>query len=259
MKALILAAGYATRLYPLTKDTPKPLLKIAGRPIINYIVEKLEKIRSVNEIFIVTNAKFFPSFKRWLKDSRFKKRIRIVNDGTKSQGSRMGAIGDINFAVKKERIKDNLLVLGGDNLFTWDLKDFIKCAFGNRPSLTVGLFDIRDKKAASRYGVAQIDRNRRIISFKEKPNSPKSTLVAMCLYFFPCQKISLASDYLKGIRNLRRNDATGNYISWLYNKEAVYSFVFRGHWYDIGQVDAYKMADEVYTRLLNKKDKPTRL
>ncbi|MDP1853429.1 MAG: nucleotidyltransferase family protein [Candidatus Omnitrophota bacterium] len=252
MKALILAAGYATRLYPLTENMPKPLLKIAGRPIINYIVDKLEKINGVDEVFIVTNAKFFSCFKKWAKEIDFKIKVTIVNDGTKSEKSRIGAIGDINLVIKKEHINDDLLILGGDNLFTWGLGDFVDYALDKKPALTVGLYDMKNKAAASRYGVAGINRGRRIINFEEKPSLPKSRLVAMCLYYFPKEKLSLTGEYLRGIKNLCKNDATGNYISWLYDKEPVYGFVFKGHWYDIGHVDAYKTADTVFTQFLNK-------
>ena len=252
MKALILAAGYATRLYPLTKETPKPLLKIAGRPIINYLVDKLKDIGGIDKIFVVTNAKFFSHFRNWAAQANFKNKLKIINDGTKSEKTRLGAIGDINLAIKKKRINDDLLVLGGDNLFTGGLGGFIKKALENKPALTIGLFDINDKKAAARYGVAEIDRNKRVVSFKEKPSMPRSTLAAMCLYYLPKEKLGLTNEYLYGNRNLHRNDATGNYISWLYKKQPIYGFVFRGRWYDIGHVDAYKMADRVFTQALKR-------
>lgn len=261
MKALILAAGYATRLYPLTENMPKPLLKVAGRPIINYIIDKLEEIDSLDKIFIVTNDKFFSHFKNWLKDFRFNKktskgrlRIRIVNDDTKSEDSRIGAIGDISLVIEKEKIRDDLLIIGGDNLFTRGLKDFIKKAQGNKPALTIGLFDVHNSQAASRYGVVEMDKKKCIISFSEKPALAKSTLVAMCLYYYPQEKLGLTAEYLKGARGQGKKDATGNYIDWLYKKERVYSFVFRGHWYDIGHIDAYKRADEIFTRLLRIKN-----
>lgn len=253
MKALILAAGYATRMYPLTKNMPKPLLKIAGRPIIDYLIDKLEAVEAVSGIFVVTNGKFLSHFKNWAKNAKFKKKIKIVSDGTKSEESRIGAIGDINLAVKNERVKDDLLVLGGDNLFTAGLENFTKCALDNKPALTIGLFDVRDVKVAKRYGIAKIDGNRQIIGFQEKPIFPRATLAAMCLYYFPKEKLRLTGDYLGRGGNLKRKDATGNFINWLRKKEPVYGFVFKGQWYDIGHIDAYKMADRVWTRGLGKK------
>lgn len=258
MKALILAAGYATRLYPLTQHMPKPLLKVAGKPIINYLIDSLEELKEIDEVFIVTNDKFFGNFKDWVKNIKFNKRpikfkprIKIINDGTKEETARIGAVGDIDFVIQKEKIRDDLLILGGDNLFTWRLNDFLKSALKNKPSLSIGLHNIGNKSLASKYGVVKIDKDRRIANFYEKPKIPDSTLVAMCLYYIPRQKIGLTAEYLKKAGSLRKNDATGNYIRWLYKKEPVFAYVFRGHWYDIGDIDSYKKADEVFTRFLN--------
>src|SRR3989338_6754204 len=125
MKALILAAGYATRLYPLTKEYPKPLLEVGKRPIINYIIDKLEALDDIDEILVVTNSKFFPKFKKWLSRLRNKKHISLVDDLTKSHSDRRGAIGDMNFVINKKHLKDDLLVMGGDNLFSGGLKEFL--------------------------------------------------------------------------------------------------------------------------------------
>ncbi|HDZ77484.1 MAG TPA: nucleotidyltransferase family protein [Candidatus Omnitrophica bacterium] len=257
VKALILAAGYATRLYPLTQNTPKPLLKVAGRPIINYLIDSLEEIEKIDEIFIVTNDKFFGNFKDWAKNIKFSKkrkksnpRIKIINDGTKEESARIGAVGDIDFVIQKEKIRDDLLILGGDNLFTWRLNDFLKSALKNKPSLLIGLHNIGNKSLASKYGVVKIDKNSRVANFCEKPKIPESTLVAMCLYYMPREKLGLTAEYLKKAKSLRKNDATGNYIDWLYKKEPVFVYVFRGHWYDIGDIDSYKKADEIFTRFL---------
>ena len=125
MKALILAAGYATRLYPLTKEYPKPLLAVGRRPIIDYIIDKLEKIESIDEIIIVTNSKFISIFKRWKAALKTKKELTLVDDKSQNHADRRGAIGDLNFVVHKKRIEEDLLVIGGDNLFEGELKDFL--------------------------------------------------------------------------------------------------------------------------------------
>ena len=124
MKALILAAGYATRLYPLTKKYPKPLLEVKGRPIIDYIVDKLGLVGPLSEIYIVTNSKFIADFRKWAKTVNSPKKITLVDDLTKNNQDRLGAIGDINFAIKKKKIKEDLLVVGGDNLFSGSLRGF---------------------------------------------------------------------------------------------------------------------------------------
>lgn len=254
MKALILAAGYATRLYPLTKDNPKPLLKIAGRPIINYIIDKLGAIKEIDEIIVVSNDRFFSNFKSWLKGLRTDKKISIINDRTKSEKARIGAIGDIAFVVGKKTIKNDLLVIGGDNLFTGCLNDFVSFSIAKKSAFTLGLFDTHDKKQASNYGVVHIDKTKRVIDFQEKPILAKSSLVAMCLYYFPADKLCWLKQYMGIGRRLKRRDATGSYIQWLLSKEPVYGFVFQGCWYDIGQIDSYRMADGLFTRHLRKRE-----
>jgi glucose-1-phosphate thymidylyltransferase len=243
MKALILAAGYATRLYPLTKEYPKPLLKIEDKPIIDFIIDKLEKIDEIGEIIVVTNSKFIPRFRKWRQKLHTQKRINLVDDLTKSNADRRGAIGDIDFTINKKRVKDDLLVIGGDNLFDGDLEDFLLFAWTKRNPV-IGTYNIRNKINARKYGVLKLDKNKRVVDFKEKPKKPESTLVAMCLYYFPKERLGLIKEYLKS--RSRRTDATGLYIDWLRNKLAVYGFVFNGRWYDIGDHKFYNEAKKVY-------------
>lgn len=246
MKALILAAGYATRLYPLTKDYPKPLLPVGGRPIIDYIIDKLEVIDDIAEIIVVTNSRFIPRFRSWAKKLKLKKPIRLVDDLTRELLDRRGAIGDMDFVIDKKGIKDDLLVIGGDNLFDSDLKNFILFVKANRQNPVIGVYNINDANEASKYGVLKLDIANRIIDFKEKPKSPKSTLVAMCLYYFPEDKLKLVKEYLNSKTD--KYDATGFYIDWLRKRDAVYGFVFSGRWYDIGHHKFYNEAKQVFQR-----------
>ncbi|MDD4893720.1 MAG: nucleotidyltransferase family protein [Candidatus Omnitrophica bacterium] len=246
MKALILAAGYATRLYPLTKEYPKPLLEVGKRPIINYIVDKLEALDDIDEIIVVTNSKFISKFKNWLKHLDSSKRISLVDDLTKSLSDRRGAIGDMNFAINKRRLKDDLIVLGGDNLFNTGLKKFFSFVKGNNNPV-IGVYNIKDRRQAKKYGVIKLDKDNRVVDFKEKPEKPASSLVAMCLYYFPKEKLRLVGEYFKSKANKR--DATGFYIDWLSKKAAVYGFVFDGFWYDIGDYKFYRQAKQ---RLMRK-------
>mgnify|MGYP001583434583 FL=1 len=241
MKALILAAGYATRLYPLTEEYPKPLLKVGKRPIINYIINKLQALDDINEIIIVTNSKFMPQFKKWLGKLHTRKRISLVDDLTKNLDDRRGAIGDMNFAVNKKRLKDDLLVMGGDNLFNEDLNEFLSFAKA-KSSPVIGAYNIKNKLEARKYGVIKLDRVNRLIDFKEKPENPRSTLIAMCLYYFPKGKLKLIKKYLKDKKD--KYDATGFYIDWLRKKVPVYGFVFNGLWYDIGDHKFYREAKQ---------------
>jgi glucose-1-phosphate thymidylyltransferase len=252
MKALILAAGYGTRLYPLTKDFPKPLLEINNRPLITYILEKLAAIEDLEDIFIVTNNRFYWELEKWARRTRqrFGKFIlKVFNDGTTSPDARLGAVGDINFIIEKGVVADeDLLVAGGDNLFDFGLKEFIAFSKKNAPkNVTVGLFDLQDKKKATKYGVLAIDRDNRIISFEEKPKNPKSSLIAMCLYYFPNQTLRLVNEYIK---ETGESDASGGYISWLCRKIPVYGFVFKGMWEDIGSFDSLCKLDGGYCRFM---------
>ncbi|HEA47530.1 MAG TPA: nucleotidyltransferase family protein [bacterium] len=244
MKALILAAGYATRLYPLTKDRPKPLLAIAGKPILEYIMERLKRVEEIEAVYLVTNKKFIPNFQNWLANFKIKKRVKTLNNGSTCDDNKLGAIGDIRFVLEKERIDDDLLIIAGDNLFEFDLSRFIRF-FHEKKASCIALYDIGDKERARKYGVVAIDANQRIVNFEEKPSCPASTLIATCLYLFSKKDLSLISTYLK---EKRSSDAPGFYIQWLAEKEEVYGFVFKEKWYDIGSLESLREADSEYRK-----------
>jgi glucose-1-phosphate thymidylyltransferase len=246
MKGLILAAGYATRLYPLTKEYPKPLLKVSGRPLINYILEKLEQIKEIDEVFVVTNSKFIDVFLLWQKEINSLRRISVIDDLTTNEDKRLGAIGDMRFVIKKMKLKDDLLVIGGDNLFDDNLDGFLSFIRSGDNSPVIGVFDIKDRLKARKYGVVKLGAQNRISAFQEKPKDPASTLVAMCLYYFPKEYLGLIEEYLslKG----DKHDATGFYIDWLKDRLTVRAFVFGGRWYDIGDPDFYAEANASFGR-----------
>ncbi len=242
MKILILAAGYGTRLYPHTKNFPKPLLKIGKRPIINFILEKIEELRDISQIIVVTNDRFFGKFMKWKDSIQTSHPISILNDLTTSPEDKLGAIGDMHFVFEKENFDDDFLVLGGDNLFKGSLLDFVYYAQSQSNYVTVGLFDIKDKQEARHYGVVSVDKDNRIIEFLEKPSEPKSTLVAMCLYYFPRQTLPLINDYLNNPLNSR--DTAGSYIDWLSTQGKACGFIFREFWVDIGHIHTYKKVEQ---------------
>lgn len=246
MKALILAAGYATRLYPLTIEYPKPLLTVRHRHIIDYIIDKLKTVKRIDEIIVVTNSKFISRFESWRRRYRFRKRISLVDDLTEDHNDRRGAIGDMDFVIGYRRIKDDLLVIGGDNLFDGNLKKFLSFSGTKAPHPVIGAYDIKDIREAKKYGIVKIDSKKQVIDFKEKPARPKSTLVAMCLYYFPKESLGLIREYLDGQKN--KQDATGFYIEWLRKKVAVYAFVFKGRWYDIGDHKFYNEARDKFAK-----------
>jgi glucose-1-phosphate thymidylyltransferase len=244
MKALILAAGYATRLYPLTRDKAKPLLPIANQPIIEYIIGKLEKIDELRSIYLVTNERFKKDFQVWQDSYSSGKKLEILSDGSKNEEDKLGAIGDIGFVLEKDACDQDLLIVAGDNLFELDLGRFIQF-FRQKKGPCVALYDIRDKEMAKKYGVVSLDAQQRISDFQEKPSHPSSTLIATCLYLLPREDLSFFSTYLKEERG---SDAPGLYIQWLAKRKAVYGFRFQEKWFDIGSWESLKEAEQNYRR-----------
>jgi glucose-1-phosphate thymidylyltransferase len=245
MKALILCAGYATRLYPLTKDKPKPLLPVGKKPMIEHILKRVEEVKNIDKIYIVTNGKFFGHFYRWSENYQGKKQLKIIDDKTFSDNEKLGAIGDIKFAIDKEKINDDLLIIGGDNLFDFSIVDFIQF-FNKKREAVVALYNVIDKEEIKKYSVVTLDNDKKVVSFEEKPKNPSTTLAAICMYIFPKEKLSLVSNYIKGGGN---PDATGFYIAWLYQHYPVYGFKFGGDWYDIGDKNLYQFVNEKYSNL----------
>ncbi|MBD3313138.1 NTP transferase domain-containing protein [Candidatus Woesearchaeota archaeon] len=244
IKAIILAAGYATRLYPLTKDKPKPLLPVAGKPMIDYIMEKLEPVKDIDTVYVVTNAKFYDKFSAWAENYSTEKKIRIVNDNSTSEDDKLGAIGDMKYVIDNEGIDDDLLVVGGDNLFDFDAKDVVDFFYDKNEPVVV-LHDIKEHELATRFGVVDIDGNEKLISFEEKPQNPSTTLIAICFYIFPKDKLDMIDEYIKKGNN---PDQPGRYIEWLHRQTHVYGFVFEGSWFDIGNHDKLAEANEIYER-----------
>ena len=240
MKALILAAGYGTRLSLVIKDTPKPLIPVNDRPLIDYIVLSLKGIPSLTEVVVVTNNKFFSNFQKWALTHKDVK-VRVVNDGTDSPEQRLGSVGDINFVWEKEKELDDWLIVGGDNLFDQSFQEFMNSALKKEPAISIGVYDIHDRKAASKFGVIALDDNNRVVSFEEKPEEPKSSLITMCLYYFPRKTLSFLKEYLSQSTAV---DAAGSYIQWLSLKKDVYGFQFNGKWYDIGSVESLNEAQK---------------
>jgi len=244
MKALILAAGYATRLYPLTLDKPKPLLKVGSKTITDRLMENIDRVKDIDEAYIVTNNKFASHFDQWAKASAYKKPIRVINDRTLTNETRLGAIGDMELVVKEAAISDDLIVLGGDNLFEFELSSFVDFAKSKGAS-AVALLDVKSIDEAKRFGIAALDEEDRVIEFTEKPAEPKSTLAAMCVYYFPKAKLKLLEKYIATGSN---KDQPGHYIKWLSENDKVYGYRFVGEWFDIGDKKLLKEADDLYTK-----------
>lgn len=246
MKAIILAAGYATRLYPLTLNIPKPLLRVTPeKAVIDFIVEDLAGVKGLDEISVVTNHKFYPDFIRWSSGRKQPCSLDVLDDGTISNHDRLGAVGDIVYAVKKKKLDSDIVVVGGDNLFDRGFEKFFDFAFSKKPSASLGIFDIKSKKEAGHFGVVSVDSLGRVVSFEEKPARPRSSYVATCLYYFPKETLEFLFRYAADPKTLK--DAPGNYIRWLMQKSSVYGFMLgHGHWHDIGHFDSYQRVVNQY-------------
>jgi glucose-1-phosphate thymidylyltransferase len=241
MKALILAAGYATRLYPLTLNFPKPLLKVGGRPIVEHIIAKIAGA-GADEIFIVTNDKYYPHFLDWSGSFRSNVPVKIINDGTKSNEDRLGAVGDINFVITNENIQEDLMIIAGDNLFEFDIKDLAALS-GKKNSSAIAARDINDFEAAKRFGVLALGKDNKIVEFAEKPAQPKSTLVSTACYVLKKEDV----EELKKCFKEMKPDNLGDFITYLISKKDVYAYVFSEQWFDIGSHEQLKEADIFYS------------
>ena len=247
MKLLILAAGYATRLYPLTLNQPKPLLPVAGKAMIDHVIEKFAPCPEIDEIEVVTNNKFAGHFEAWAKEaaSRYHgKKIRIFNDRTTSDVDKLGAIGDIRFVIQQGGIDDDLLIVAGDNLFSDPLKDFVTQA--RQKGILLGVYDVGDWEVIKKYGNVAVDGDERLNYFEEKPPKPRSTLAAIALYHYPRRALPLIEQY---IREGNNPDQPGRLVQWLYTRQPVYTWLVRGQWLDIGSKETYEEANKVFANL----------
>ncbi|MBA2742139.1 MAG: nucleotidyltransferase family protein [Actinobacteria bacterium] len=240
MRALVLAAGYATRLYPLTLDRPKALLEVGGRPMLDRILERLAAM-GVEETIVVTNAKFTPHFEEWAKG---KQHVRIVNDGTTSNDDRLGAIGDIGFVLDELGLDDDLVVVAGDNLFGEDIAGF--GAYGQEVDAPVlAIHDVGDLSLMREYNQVEVDEDGRITFMEEKPENARTTLAGIALYYYPRRALPLIRQYLAEGHN---PDQPGRLPEWLHSRTPVYSWQLPGEWYDIGSAETLREADAIFSQ-----------
>jgi len=242
VKCALLAAGYATRLYPLTKDKPKALLDVGGRTILDRILDKVERVETVDEILIVTNARFHGCFEEFIMRRGSRKKIRCLNDGTYYNDCRLGALADLRFVVMEAPVDDELMVLGADNLFDFELSDF--ASFFHRVQADcITTHRIEHIDALRRTGVIEIADDRRVRSFEEKPHSPKSNFAVPPFYIYTRATLHLLDEYLNSGEN---PDAPGNFIPWLLRRRPVYAYEFSGRRYDIGSHESYAEACRIF-------------
>lgn len=247
MKVIILAAGYATRLYPLTLTRPKPLLPVAGKPMIDYVMDNLAPIGGIDQVIIVTNAKFASHFQKWADDYRGAKtplKFTVVNDGSTDDTNKLGAIGDLHLVITRENLDDDLIVVAGDNLFSEPLADFGKfCREKNAPVLAV--YDVGSLEDIKKYNAISYDATGRITFFEEKPEQPTSTMTGIALYFYPRHTIPQIKQYIAEGNN---PDQPGRLVQWLYPRTPVHVWPVPGVWYDIGSKETLEEANRIFAK-----------
>ena len=242
MNAVILAAGYATRLYPLTLDRPKALLPVAGRPMVEHLLLRLEGVEGLDAIHLVTNSKFAGAFREW--SARWDgQEVQIVDDGTSDEETKLGAIGDLELTIRAAAIDDDLIVLAGDNLFSESLAPFGAFARA-KAAPVIGVYDVGDLEAIRRYNSITLDEDDRLTYFEEKPEHPRTTLTGIALYFYPRKSLGAVREYLAAGNN---PDQPGRLIEWLYPREPVYAWRVPGRWYDIGSAETLAEADRAFS------------
>jgi glucose-1-phosphate thymidylyltransferase len=248
MKVILLAAGYATRLYPLTLTRPKPLLVVAGKPMIDHVLDNLVPIEGIERVYIVSNAKFAGHFQQWADDYRATKAnldFAIINDGSTDDSNKLGAIGDLQLVITREHVDDDIIVVAGDNLFSQSLEDFGRfCRQKNAPVLAV--YDVGNLEAIKKYNAITMDENGKITFFEEKPKQPTSTVTGIALYYYPKSSLPLIRQYVAEGNN---PDQPGRLIQWLYPRTPVYTWRVPGIWYDIGSEEALKEASRVFAKM----------
>ncbi|MDD2213085.1 MAG: nucleotidyltransferase family protein [Oscillospiraceae bacterium] len=247
MKAIILAAGYATRLYPLTKDRPKALLDVAGRSLLDRICDQIEPIAVVNEIVIISNHRFIEAFQVWAarrQANRQLKPVKVIDDGTTSEEDRLGAIGDLDFAIRQLQLDEDILVIAGDNLFTYNLKEIYDSYSLDGRDMILGQ-KLSAQEDPTRFAIAVMDDRGSLLDLEEKPRQPKSDIAIYATYFYRRDTLPLIRQYLQAGLN---PDSPGHFPEWLYKRKSVRVYLFSGDCYDIGTKESYAYVQELFSR-----------
>lgn len=237
MKCIILAAGYATRMYPLTKNFPKPLLEIKEKPILEWILEDINRIGEIDEIIIVTNHKFIHVFEEWKKGLEYSDKIQLIDDGSTENANRLGAVKDIALCIQRNHIKDDVLVLAGDNLVDFSFRDFVEF-FNRKKKSCIMIHREESVEKLRRTGVAVLDKDGRLIEMQEKPEEPASHFAVPPFYIYRGEELGFI---MEGIRQGKcRVDSPGSLVKWLCTEREVYACPMNGRRYDIGNPEIYQ-------------------
>ena len=245
MKCLILAAGYATRLYPLTENFPKPLLTVGDKTILDWLIDDIDMLATVDEYVVISNHKFAHHFDEWAKTKSQK--ITVVDDGTSTNETRLGAVCDIQFAIDKLNIDDDMLVIAGDNVLDFSLTKFISYAKAKNTSANMRYYEPEMKKLL-KSGVVSIDDNDLVLEMTEKSPEPKSNWCCPPFYYYTKEDARLVK---VGIEAGCGTDAPGSFIAWLCGKSAVHAMQMPGSRYDIGNLESYEKVCKEYKGIVN--------
>ena len=233
MKAVVLAGGYATRLWPITRHRPKMFLPLGDTTVIDRLYEDLEATDRIETVYVSTNERFAPHFEAHLETRGYEK-SRLSVEETREEGEKFGVIGGLTELVEREEVDDDLLVVAGDNVFEFTMEDFLSY-HDRRDGPTIATYDVGAPERATAYGVVDLD-GERVVGFEEKPDEPPGTLVSMGCYAFPRETLSLLSTYLAGDND---PDEPGWFVSWLQDHESTYAYTYDGAWFDVGTLDSY--------------------
>jgi len=244
MKCIIIAAGYATRMYPLTENQAKSLLPIKGKAILSYIVEKIGKVQEIDSIYILSNNKFYTNFAWWLSNNKayFSKPIEIIDEHSTAPENQKGGIFGCLTAINQFNIDDDLLILYGDNLFELDLKNFVDF-FIEKKSTCLACYELPSLEEAKKFGNIEIDSENKITEIKEKPKEPKSNLAITGIYIIKKQDISKLREYYNTLELTKQLSPHSNitfFIQDIYKKQDIFAFPFSGQWADIGTIEDYE-------------------
>jgi len=237
MQAIILAGGYWTRLYPLTLNAPKPMVPVWGRPIVDYLLDKIDTLGGFSQIFIVTNEKFAHVFDAW-KEEKKRDDIIIVNDMTLSNEDRLWSLGDIQFVINKHKIIEDVMIFGGDNFFEDNLSDMVGI-FEDKWDI-IALYDVGNLEATKQLNNLHMDESQRILDFIEKPENPISTLSATLIYCFKNSTLR----HVQAVIDSGKADRAGDLIAYICKLENIYGYRLQGKWFDIGSMDQLRETEE---------------
>ena len=247
MVCILLAAGYATRMYPLTENFPKPLLEIKGKPILDWVVDDLSSGGRIDRYVVISNHKFLPHFQKWVEVKRSQGiPVEILDDGSTDNDNRLGAVKDIEFAIEKLGLSDDLLVLAGDNVMDFSFDSFV-AYFEQKQTTCIMRYRVPGLKGPCKFGVATVDSDGRVLNMVEKPQVPESEWAVPPFYIYRKSDLDL---FRKGIESGCKTDAPGSFIEWLCKQTAVHAFEMPGQRFDVGSIEGYEKIRATYTGII---------